>query len=272
MVVLRKVGSMVKFCSLFSGSSGNCLYIKSESTKILIDAGLSAKRIIAALAAIDESPESINAILVSHEHSDHSKGVGILSRKYDIPVYANVETWDGMNSIIGEVKPHNIKYFQYDETFFIGDIEVNPFPIPHDAAMPSGFNLFAEGNKVTIATDIGHMTNTLLEAFEGSDLLFLESNHDTEMLKVGPYPYSLKMRILGKEGHLSNEMAGKTIAHMASRGTKKFILGHLSKDNNFPELAYETVCSVLYSKNICPKNDISLEVAMRDCVGRVVEL
>jgi phosphoribosyl 1,2-cyclic phosphodiesterase len=263
---------MVKFCSLFSGSSGNSLLLMSENTKILIDAGLSAKRIVAALAAINEKPSDIAAILVSHEHSDHSKGVGILSRKYNIPIYANMTTWHEMSRIIGEVLPQNTKYFEYNESFFIGDIEVKPFPIPHDAVMPAGFSIFAEGNKVTIATDIGHMTNSLLESFEGSDLLFLESNHDPEMLKVGPYPYSLKMRILGKDGHLSNEIAGKTIAHMVGRGTKRFILGHLSKENNFPELAYETVCSCLHAKNICPKKDISLEVALRDSVGRVVEL
>lgn len=261
---------MVKFCSLFSGSSGNCLYIKSETTNLLIDAGVSARRIVNALAEIGENPFDIDGILVSHEHSDHCKGVGILSRKYNIPVYANQETWEAME--LGEIGESCVKEFTQEQDFTIGDLKIFPFPIPHDAAKPSGFSVFGEGCKITVATDIGHMTNSLLEAFESSDLLFLESNHDTEMLKVGPYPYSLKQRILGKEGHLSNEMAGKTIAYMAERGTKKFILGHLSKENNFPELAYETVCNFLQAKNICPKNDIHLEVAMRDKVGQIIEL
>ena len=263
---------MLKFCSLFSGSSGNCLFIKNKDTSILIDAGVSGKRILASIEEIGENPSEIKGILVSHEHTDHCKGVGILSRKFDIPVYANIPTWEAMKDEIGEVKTHNIRDFKHDENFFINNIEIRSFLIPHDAACPSGFSVFSQECKITVATDIGHMTNQLLENFEGSDLLFLESNHDIEMLKVGPYPYSLKQRILGRDGHLSNEMAGKTIAYMAQRGTKKFILGHLSKENNFPELVYETACNYLREKEICPENDIFLEVAKRDAVGKIIEI
>ena len=206
---------MISFCSLFSGSSGNSLFIKSENARILIDAGVSGISIIKALEEIGENPADLDAILVSHEHNDHCKAVGILSRKFDIPVYATISTWEAMKELIGNVKTHNIKDFIQDKMFNIKDMSIMPFAIPHDAAEPSGFSVFVGDCKITMATDIGHMTNKLLEHFDKSDLLYLESNHDIEMLKAGKYPYSLKQRILGHDGHLSNEMAGKTIAYMS---------------------------------------------------------
>lgn len=263
---------MIKFCSLFSGSSGNAIYLGTERTKLLIDAGLSGKKIIQALLSIGEDPSELSAILVSHEHSDHVKGVGIVSRRFNIPIYANESTWEAMEGSIGPVSLKNRMYFNTGEEFEIDDICVGAFPIPHDASEPVGFNFYAEEKKITVATDIGHMNRQLLQCFEMSDLLLLESNHDMEMLKVGPYPWVLKRRIMGKTGHLSNEMAGKVVAYMAEKGTRQFLLGHLSRENNFPELAYETACNFLREKKIEAGKDVMLDVVRRDRVGKVVVL
>lgn len=260
---------MIKFCSLFSGSSGNALFIGTENTKLLIDAGLSAKRVLEALCSIGENPAELSAVLISHEHVDHVRGAGIISRKQNIPIYANEATWAAMESGLGPVKVENMQAFCTGSEFEIGDICIRPFSIPHDAAEPVGFNFHAEGKKLTTATDIGHVTDELLENIVDSDLLLLESNHDVEMLRVGPYPWPLKKRILGDNGHLSNEMAAKIIAYMAEKGGRQFILGHLSKENNFPELAYQTTYNALSEKKIAVGCDVSLEVALRDRVGKV---
>ena len=263
---------MIRFCSLYSGSSGNSLFISDGTTRLLIDAGLSAKKIILALHSIGEKPEDISAVLISHEHVDHTRGVGIFSRKFNIPVYANEKTWTSMENEVGPILADNKVCFDTGIQFGIGEILIKAFPIPHDASEPVGFNFFIGDKKVTTATDIGHINKDILHYFESSDLLLLESNHDVEMLKIGPYPYPLKRRILSEIGHLSNEMAGKVIAHMAENGTKKFFLGHLSKENNFPELAYQTVYNALCEKKIVAGNDITLEVALRDKVSSVVEI
>jgi len=263
---------MVKFCSLYSGSSGNSTFISAGKTKILIDAGLSGKRIIEALFSIGENPSELSAILVTHEHSDHIKGVGIISRKFNIPVFANKKTWEAMEDFIGPIKMENMVCFDTQQEFEIGDICVKPFPIPHDAAEPVGFNMFVGTKKVTVATDIGHINRSLLNSFEMSDLILLESNHDIEMLRVGRYPWPLKKRISSDIGHLSNDMAAKVVAYMAEKGTGKFLLGHLSKENNFPELAYQTVYNALCEKKIFPESDVMLDVALRDRTGRVFEV
>lgn len=263
---------MIKFCSLYSGSSGNSLFISDGTTKILIDAGLSAKKIIQALHSIGENPEDISAILISHEHVDHTRGVGIVSRKFNVPIFANEKTWASMEREIGPVLADNKACFITGIEFRIGEILVKAFPIPHDASDPVGFNFFLQDKKITTATDIGHINKEVLSYLESSDLLLLESNHDVEMLKIGPYPYPLKRRILSEIGHLSNEMAGKVIAYMAEKGTKIFFLGHLSKENNFPELAYQTVYNALYEKKITIGTDITLEVALRDRASSVIEI
>ncbi|TYQ14710.1 UNVERIFIED_CONTAM: phosphoribosyl 1,2-cyclic phosphodiesterase [Acetivibrio alkalicellulosi] len=261
---------MIKFCSLYSGSSGNSIFLSSGKTKILIDSGLSGKKIIEALSSIGENPTELSAVLISHEHIDHSRGAGIISRKFDIPIYANLNTWNAMESTVGPVCSNNKIYFNTGSGFEIGNIFVNPFPIPHDAVEPVGFNFFVENKKITTATDIGHMNRQLLTYIEGSDVLLLESNHDVEMLKMGKYPWSLKKRIMGDRGHLSNEMAGKVVAYLAQKGTRRFVLGHLSRENNFPELAYQTVKNILKEKSIDIAKDIMLSVASRGQASEAV--
>lgn len=270
--IAQENSQMIKFCSLFSGSSGNSIFISTGNTRILIDAGLSAKRIVDALETIGESPCGLSAVLITHEHVDHIKGVGIISRKFNIPVYANENTWKAIGDSIGSIREENMRCFATEDEFEIKDLCIRPFHIPHDAAEPVGFNFFACGRKLTIATDIGHVNKELMDSLDNSDLILLESNHDIEMVKVGPYPWHLKRRILGDKGHLSNEMAGKVVAYMAERGTRRFLLGHLSKENNFPELAFQTVCNELREKKIGVGTDVLLDVVLRDRVGKVVEL
>jgi phosphoribosyl 1,2-cyclic phosphodiesterase len=260
---------MFRFCSLYSGSSGNSLFVRTEKTRILIDAGLSGKKIIDALCSIGETPAEINGLLISHEHSDHIRGAGILSRKLGIPIYATQKTWDTMFEWLKPVAEENIKIINTEKSFMIGDIEVKAFSTPHDAVDPVGFSFTAFGRKITIATDIGHINDSIIENIHGSHLVLLESNHDVEMLKIGGYPWYLKQRILGKNGHLSNDAAGEFISSLVDNGTKKILLGHLSRENNFPELAYETVKNIL-CKNKLFDQELFLEVAMRDRVGKVI--
>jgi len=258
---------MIKYCSLYSGSSGNSHFICKDNTRILVDAGLSGKKIEEALKKIDEDPSLVDGIIVSHEHGDHSKGIGVMARRYNIPVYANKSTMDSIRPLLYNVHEENIRMFTTNEPFEIKDFTVLPFPIPHDAGEPVGFSIIGEYKKVTIATDLGHMSDKLQNYLENSKIILLESNHDVEMLRVGRYPWYLKKRILSDTGHLSNDIAGEVIAKLARNGCEKFILGHLSKENNFPELAYETVASVLKDNDIIPDKDIELSVAQRDRVG-----
>ena len=182
---------MLNFCSLYSGSSGNSLFVESENTKILVDAGMSCKKIEEALNSIEVNPSSINAILVTHEHADHIKGLSTISRKFDIPVFATKETFDAMPKQSEKISEKNIKFFNPNEKFFIEDLEVLPFSIPHDATNPCGFNIIKDNNtQISIATDIGHMTKTIVDKLEGSKFILLESNYDTEVLKCCAYPFN----------------------------------------------------------------------------------
>lgn len=259
----------MEFCSIYSGSSGNCLYVGSDRTKILIDAGLSGKRIQEGLNTAGINPTDIDAIIITHEHDDHIKSAGILSRRFNIPIYANTNTWEAMSGLIGPVTEENTKVFDGYYPFEIGDITVIPFEIPHDAARPCGYSLLDGKKRITIATDIGYASNNVKQNIKDSDFVFLESNHDVEMLKVGPYPYPLKLRILGERGHLSNEDAGKTIVEVLNSRIKTVMLGHLSKTNNYPELALRTVVSELEINGIKDGRDVNIDIALRDRVGRI---
>ena len=261
---------MIKLASLYSGSSGNAIYISNERTHILVDAGLSGKRIEESMAAIGGDIRDIQAIVISHEHIDHTMGAGILSRRFGIPIYANHRTWEAMRNQLKQIKPECIKVFSTGQAFSIGDVEVRTFYAPHDAAEPVGFRFCCHNKTATVATDIGHMDRELLSNLEGSDAILIESNHDIEMLKMGRYPWPLKQRILGDSGHLCNEVAGKVVAYLASKGTQKFLLGHLSAENNFPELAFQTVKNALSEKSIIAGKDVYLSVAFRDRVSEAI--
>lgn len=260
------------FCSLYSGSSGNSIFVSSGKTNILIDAGLPGKKIDEALKSIDKNPSSIDGIFITHEHSDHIKGVGILSRKYDIPIYANDKTWSAMESSLGKIKEHNIKIMDRRSVVHIGDLDVKSFVTPHDAIAPVGYTITNKNKKVSIATDFGVFTREIYDNIKESDVILLESNHDVNMLKYGPYPYPLKCRILSEIGHLSNEDCGKAITNIVKCGAgKRIMLGHLSKTNNNPDLAFQTALSAIEEKGIVQGKDIILSMAKRDNPSGYIE-
>ena len=253
---------MLNFSSLYSGSTGNSLFLQTDNTNLLIDAGVSAKKITEALASFNVNMEDIDAIIVTHEHIDHVQSIGTLSKKYNLPVYATKETFDAMPKQTEKILYKNINFINSNENFEINDLTIKPFSIPHDAINPVGYTIFNKNKKISIATDIGNMTLDILNTIEGSSFLLLESNYDPEILKLCSYPYHLKERIAGNNGHLPNYIAGRTIAYLINTGLSQVVLGHLSKESNFPELAYKTVINELIKKDI-DLNNIDLSVASR---------
>ena len=261
------------FCPLFSGSSGNALYIGAGDTRLLIDAGVAGRSVEEALRQIGVLPEMLTAIAVTHEHSDHVRGVGILSRKYHIPVYANEGTWNGMARAVGEIPRGCRRVFETNGDFFIGDLALLPFSIPHDAADPVGFRVFCGGCSAATATDIGHMTKDILRVLEGTDVMVLESNHDPELLRRNPhYPVRLKQRILGSRGHLSNDDSAQALLSLCESGVRQVLLGHLSGENNTPELAMDTAVHCLEQEGVRLNEDIGLGIAWRDRVSKRFEI
>ena len=262
----------IKFCSLSSGSSGNCQYIECENTRILIDAGFSGKRVEELLSSIDVSPQSIDGILVTHEHIDHTLGVGVLSRRYDIPIYANSNTWVGMENIIKAIKEKNTKVFKTNNVFDIKDLSIYPIEVSHDALEPVGYIIYYKQIKLSIITDTGWITDEVRNEIKNSNLYFMESKHDERMLREGSYPWSLKKRIMSTQGHLSNMDAGEILGDVLSGNKEIVVLAHLSQDNNLPELAYNTVRECIISQGIDPSHDINLSLSHRDRVSNIYNL
>lgn len=264
---------MLKYCSIGSGSSGNCHYVGYKDTNILVDAGLSGKRITSGLNEIGVDADKLNGIFVTHEHSDHIKGIGILSRKYNLPIYINYKTWLATKDKIGNVKDENIIIFENDKMYSIGDMAIKPFSIYHDAADPVGFSISDESDtKIAIATDIGHISENIKNNLLGSKLVILESNYDKEMLLMGSYTYSLKKRVLSSIGHLSNEEASSFCVELIKNGAEDILLAHLSRENNFPALAYETSNHILGQNDIKIGRDVTLNVLMRDDLSKLYEV
>ncbi|AWW27797.1 MBL fold metallo-hydrolase [Acetobacterium carbinolicum] len=262
----------MKFCSLYSGSSGNSLFISNNNTKILIDAGLSGKRIQSAMDLIAEDLREIGGIMVTHEHSDHIHGVGVLSRRFDLPIYANEKTWEAMLKSLGKIAEHNIKIFDFEKPFDIQDLQIKAFKTSHDAADSAGFVIFDGKKRLGIATDSGIITPEMRGALSGCDLVVLESNHDVSMLEAGSYPFYLKQRIKSDFGHLSNETAGDLALALVQEGTKQLVLAHLSQENNYPLLAYETTARILSEAGIVLDKDVKLCVAKRSSASETINL
>ena len=258
------------FCPLYSGSSGNSIFVSSQNAKILVDVGMPGKSIESALKHINEDPKNIDGIFITHEHSDHIKGAGIISRRYDIPIYANENTWKAMDNKIGNVKENNVRII-HNNSVEIKDMHIINYNISHDAAAPIGYAIYGGNKKACIATDLGYFSEEVKTMIKDADVILLESNHDVEMVKFGPYPYPLKRRILSDVGHLSNDACGKAIVEIMNEKQKHIILGHLSKTNNYPDLAYQTVVNILKENHIEIGRDISLNLARRDMPSDVIE-
>jgi phosphoribosyl 1,2-cyclic phosphodiesterase len=236
---------IVKICILASSSSGNSTFIASSKTRILIDAGLSRKETFERLAAIGECPENIDAVLVSHEHVDHVSGLIPVLKKTNATVYLSRLTAPAIDW--NEYTPR-LETFQAGQRLCIGDLEVDTFTIPHDAVDPVGFVVRAEGVKIGVATDLGYVPENVRVHLRGSDFLMLESNHDLEMLKVGPYPWSVKQRVMGRKGHLSNEGVSEFILNSLDTSTATLVLGHLSEHNNHPEIVRLVAAQALFKR------------------------
>lgn len=264
----------LKFATIASSSSGNCVYIGTEYTNILIDAGLSGKKIEEALKDLELTGQDIDAVFVTHEHIDHVDGVGVLARRYNIPIYATEGTWANMPSKVkAETIRDDFKRNVYaDENMVFNDLLIRPFDIPHDAEQPVGYSVMTDNDKITVATDIGHISDTIKENVKGSSILLLESNHDLDMLKNGSYAYNLKQRILSDYGHLSNDNAGKFLSDYADSRLKYVFLGHLSKENNTPRVAFDTVKDIVTDSGVELGGDFDMWVAAPYGVKRRIEL
>ena len=265
----------MRFMTIASGSSGNCTLVGSDTTTILVDAGVSKKKIQEGLRSADCDLSDISGIFVTHEHIDHVRALGVISRSLSIPIYATEDTCHmlaGMKEM-GVFDEDLLNCIDTDRDINIGDLTINAHTIWHDAADPVCYTIRAGGRKISIATDLGDYDEYLINALQGADVLLVEANHDVRMLQVGPYPYALKQRILSKRGHLSNERGGQLIRALLNDHIRHISLGHLSRENNYPDLAYETVKLELscngYTNDV---RDFDLTVATRDCPGKLITL
>ena len=250
-------------CTLVSGSSGNSMFIANKDSQILIDAGISCKRLEHAMAARDIWPEYLDGILVTHEHRDHISGLSVLARRYHIPVYMTPGTWEACRAKINRADRIDIRFIMPKQTLTIGSMEVMAFPVSHDAADPVGFRVDTGKGNIALASDLGEWTEAIAEEIRGADLIFLESNYDTTMLWNGAYPWPLKQRIDSSFGHLSNLEAALASHHLLNMGSERFVLVHLSVNNNQPELAYEEVTSYLAHAGALAGQDYRIETAPR---------
>lgn len=265
----------MRFVSIASGSSGNCIYAGTERTHVLIDAGISTKRIEKGLFEVGVKPSELSAICITHEHSDHVKGLGVLARKYQIPVYGTEGTLREIRKMksLGEYPQELLNPILPDVDFSVGDMTVMPFHIDHDAADPVAYRIQAGSKSIAVATDLGHFNQYTIDHLLDLDAVLLESNHDIRMLESGPYPYYLKRRILGDFGHLSNENAGRLLNCILNDRLKYILLGHLSQENNLPELAFETV-RLEVDMGECPyhASDFCINVARRDEMSDILTI
>ncbi len=260
----------MEFCSIASGSSGNCIYTGSDDTHILIDAGISCKRITEGLDSMNLSPSDINGIFISHEHADHIQGIGVLTRKYHIPLYATEKTLDAIsaNKCLGKVDDSLFNVVNPDNPIFINDLTINPIHISHDAADPVMYVVSNNEKRVAVVTDLGTYDSYTVDRLKNLDILLIESNHDIKMLENGRYPYPLKKRILSDHGHLSNVSCGRLLCEILHEKITAVFLGHLSQENNYERLAYETVrLEVKMSDGPFGGKDFPLYVAKRDTVS-----
>lgn len=249
-----------KYSILASGSTGNCFYLETDKKRLLIDAGLTGKKITSLLAEIDRDPSDLDAILITHEHSDHIKGVGVLARKYHLDVYANEKTWQIMDDrqMLGKLDLEQKHIFSQGETLTFDDIDIESFGVSHDAVDPQFYRFMKDNKSFVMLTDTGYVSDRMVGLIRNADGYLIESNHDIEILRSGSYPWRLKQRILSDKGHLSNEDGAQTMIRTLGNQTKKIYLGHLSKENNIKELAHMTMENNLLQADIAVGHDMRI--------------
>lgn len=247
-----------QYSILASGSSGNCFYLETPKKKILVDAGLSGKKITSLLAEIDRKPEDIDAILVTHEHSDHIHGIGVLARKYGMDIYANELTWQAMDSKLGKIDVAQKHIFELGSTKTFGDLDIESFGVSHDAASPQFYRFMKDDKSFVMLTDTGYVSDRMVGIVENADAYLIESNHDVEILRAGSYSWNLKQRILSDKGHLCNEDGADAMIRALGNRTKKIYLGHLSKENNIKELAHMTMVNQLAQADLAVGTDFQV--------------
>ncbi len=265
----------MRLCSIASGSSGNCVYVGSDTTHLLLDVGISGKRTEAGLQELGLKMSDIDGIFITHEHADHINGLGVLARKYGVPIYGTKGTIDAIRQTrsLGKIDESLFRYIKADEKCRVKDVTLYPIRTSHDAAESVAYRINHDRQKIAVITDLGCYNDYTVECLKGLDVLYLEANHDVHMLQVGPYPYYLKQRILCERGHLSNEAAGRLLSRVLHDDMKAIVLGHLSQENNLPELAYEsvrvevTMADVPYSGN-----DFPMYVAKRNEVSQMITI
>ena len=261
----------MKFCTLASGSSGNCTVVFHGNTYILIDAGISARRIAFSLRQLGIAPSALTAVFITHEHSDHIQALKTAAGLWQVPIFAAAGECAGILAQMPETAPY-LNAFSPGDTLEMGELTLRSFRTPHDTPESVGYVICGGGRKLAFATDMGYLTNTVVQAVSGADAAIVESNHDVAMLKTGRYPAYLKRRILGPGGHLSNDDCGVLAAVLADHGAKTIMLAHLSHDNNTPETAFATVSASLKARHYIPKENIGLFVAPRSTMGPVLEV
>lgn len=265
----------MRLMSIASGSSGNCIYVGTEKANLLVDAGISGKRIGEGLKLLDVPGEKLDGVLITHEHSDHIQGLGVISRKYGMKIYATKGTLAAIQrSTAGsKIDPGLFVEISYDTPFTIKDVTIYPMKISHDAAQPTAYHFTSVNQKAAILTDLGYYDAYLVEQLKGVNAIFLESNHDVRMLQLGPYTYQLKQRVLGRRGHLSNEAAGRLLTEILHDDLRYVLLSHLSHENNLPELAYESVrLEITMGDNPYRGEDFNIQIAPRAAASVIVEL
>jgi phosphoribosyl 1,2-cyclic phosphodiesterase len=268
-------GMGVSVSVLASGSRGNAALVQSSQARILVDAGVSCRETFKRLKSISFDPRTISAILITHEHADHVYGLATLARKLNVPVFmtgATHQAWArALRDDSGELpKISRLEIFSSGRSFQIADVTVTPFTIPHDAADPVGFTFRSEGVKVAIATDLGYMPASVCDHLSGCDVLIVESNHDVEMLRVGPYPWSVKQRVMSRVGHLSNDSLAQFFAQDYDGGASYIVLAHLSEQNNHPEIALRAAENALGLRRTLLRNQVML--AAQDAPTETVRL
>ena len=265
----------MRMCSIASGSSGNCIFVGSGQTNLIVDCGISGRRIEQGLVECGLEAPDLDGILITHEHTDHISGLGVMSRRYQKPVYATKKTIDAIFHAknIGDLSKAQFIAIEPGVPFKVKELEICPVSVWHDAADPVAYRINSKEKSIGILTDSGRFDQQIIDTMQGLDVLLLEANHDVHMLQAGRYPYPLKQRILSDYGHLSNELSGHLLNELLSEKMQYVILGHLSKENNYPDLAYETVrLEVDLSPNKFQTSDFSMSVAYRDRVSQMIQI